>query len=98
MQAHGLCGAAGQDESGTLALIRADRAEDVGRLCSLVARRRGAGAAFGPAAADRVLLADPRLVAKPDLSGLAAGRTLRDRRQTRGEVFLKTAAARSSLA
>jgi len=39
VQAHGLRRAAGQHESGSFAVIRADRAEDVGRLRSLIVRR-----------------------------------------------------------
>jgi hypothetical protein len=31
VQGHGLCGAAGQHQTGTLAVIRTDRPEDVGR-------------------------------------------------------------------
>lgn len=67
MQAHGLRGAARQHERGAFALVRADRPEQIGGLGSLVARCRRAGAALRPAAADCVLLPDPRLVAKPYL-------------------------------
>jgi hypothetical protein len=77
---------------------RADRAEDVSRLGSLIFRRCGAGAAFGPAPRDLVLLPDPGLIGKPDLERLAAGLGLCDLLQTGGEVFLKAATAASFLA
>jgi len=59
--------APGQDEAGRFALCRADGAEDVGRGSALVMRRRGPGAAPGPAPGDLVLLAEAGLVAEPDL-------------------------------
>src|SRR3954453_1506534 len=72
VQAHALGRAAGQDETGALAFSRADRAENVGGLGSLVSGRRRPGATLRPAAADRVLLPHPGLVTKPDLYRLAA--------------------------
>jgi hypothetical protein len=98
MQAHALARAAGQDQARTLAVSRADRTEDVGRGRALVLRRGGTGATPRPAAGDRVLLPDPRLVGKPDLYGLATGRTCRDLCQTGGEGFLTEATAASLLA
>src|SRR3954468_10567076 len=91
-------GAAGQNQARALAVSRADRAEDVSRLGSLIFRRCGAGAAFGPAPRDLVLLPDPGLIGKPDLERLAAGLGLCDLLQTGGEVFLKAATAASFLA
>jgi hypothetical protein len=67
VQGHALGGAAGQNQARALAVSRADRAEDVSRLGSLIFRRCGAGAAFGPAPRDLVLLPDPGLIGKPDL-------------------------------
>src|SRR3954462_6551933 len=67
VQGHALGGAAGQNQARALALSRADSPEDVGRLGSLIFRRCGAGAAFGPAPRDLVLLPDPGLIGKPDL-------------------------------
>jgi hypothetical protein len=66
VQVHRLDVAGRQDEGCAFALLRADRAEDVGRGGALVARRARARAALGPAAGDLVLLADPRLVLEPD--------------------------------
>ena len=98
LQTHRLGGAAREHQTGAFAVVRADRSEHVGGLRSRIARCRRTGAAFGPPAGDLVLLTDSSLVTEPDLYGLAAGLTLRDRRQMRGEVFLKAATAASLLA
>ena len=63
----------------------------------MVFRGCGAGAAFGPAPGDLVLLADPGLIGEPDLERLAADR-LPDLLQTGRDVFLKAATAASLLA
>jgi hypothetical protein len=97
VQAHGLCGAAGQNQAGALTVIRADRSEDVGRRRALVLRRSGTGAPPGPAAGDLVLLPDPCLVAEPDLYRLV-NCPVRDCRQTGGEGFLKADTSASLLA
>jgi len=97
VQLHRRGGAAEQDQAGALSLLRADGAEDVGRAGALVVRRCGAGPASGPAPGDLVLLADPRLVLKPDLYRLA--RMARgDLRHAGREVFLNAAAAAGSWA
>ena len=98
VQGHCLCGAAGQDDTGRLALGRTDGTEDVGRLGSLVARGRGTGSALGPAAGDLVLLPDPGLVAEPNFYRLAAGLGRGDLVQAGRERFLKASAAASLLA
>jgi hypothetical protein len=98
MKGHGLRAAAGQDETGRLALGRTDGTEDVGRLGSLVARGRGTGSALGPAAGDLVLLPDPGLVAEPNFYRLAAGLGRGDLVQAGRERFLKASAAASLLA
>src|SRR3954466_5872075 len=98
VQGHALGRAARQNQASALAVSRADRAEDVSRLGSLIFRRCGASAAFGPAPRDLVLLPDPGLIGKPDLERLAAGLGLCDLLQTGGEVFLKAATAASFLA
>jgi len=67
MERHALCRAAWQNQAGAFPLGRTDRAEDVSGGGSQIARRRGTGAALGPAPGDLVLLSDPRLVSKPDL-------------------------------
>src|SRR5215213_7651224 len=92
VQFHALGRAARQDKPRSFALSRTDRAEDIGRGRSLIFRRCGARAAFGPAPRDLVLLSNPGLVGKPDLERLAANR-LGDRLQAGGEVFLKASAA-----
>ena len=97
MKGHGLGGAAGQDEPGGLALGGTDRTEDVGRLGPLIARGRGTGPPWGPAAGDLVLLPDPSLVAEPDLYRLAANLG-GDLLQAGRELFLKKSAAASLLA
>src|SRR5215210_8158767 len=97
MKGHGLGGAAGQDQSGALALGGTDRTEDVGRLGPLITRGRWTGPPWSPAAGDLVLLPDPSLVAEPDLDRPAAclgGDLL----QAGRELFLKISAAASLLA
>jgi hypothetical protein len=94
MQVHRLAVAGRQDQGRALALLGADRAEDIGGSGTLVARRTGAGAALRPAASDFVLLADAGLVGEPDFYCIAVDALLaRDRLQTGGEVFLKSSIA-----
>jgi len=94
VQVHCLGVAGRQDQGCALALLGADRAEDVGGSCTLVARRAGAGAALGPTAGDFVLLADAGLVGEPDFYRVAVDALLaRDRLQTGGEAFLKSSIA-----
>src|SRR5215210_6552562 len=98
MQAHALTRAARQDEASPFPFSRADRAENVSRLGSLVLWGRGASAASGPAPSDLVLLPDPCLVAEPDLYRLATSRTCLDLLQTGREGFLKAVTSTSFLA
>ena len=94
VQVHRLGIAGGQNEGRTLALLRADGAEDVGRGGALIAGRTWACAALGPPACDFVLLADARLVLEPNFYCLDFDRLFaRDFFQTRGEVFLKSSIA-----
>ena len=65
MQAHRLRVALGHDQGCALALLGADRSEDVDRTRPLIVRGAGPGASSGPAARDLVLLAHPRLVLPP---------------------------------
>jgi hypothetical protein len=99
VQVHRLDVAPRQDKPGGLAVLRADGAEDVGRRRALVVRSGRARAALGPAPCDLVLLADPRLVAEPDLyvGGLDA-LLARDLVQARGEFFLKASIAPAACA
>ena len=66
VQVHRLSIAGRQDQSRALALLWADRAEDVGGGGALITGRARTGAALGPAAGDLVLLADTSLVLEPD--------------------------------
>ena len=77
MQVHRLGVATRHDERRAFALLGADRAKDIGRSGSLIARGAGARAALGPSPRDLVLLADARLVGEPDF--YCAGRPSRAR-------------------
>jgi len=66
MQGHGLGRAAREHQAGCFALRRADRAKDVSRGGSQIPWSRGARAAPGPTPGDLVLLANARLIGKPD--------------------------------
>jgi hypothetical protein len=88
VQVHGLGVAGRQDQGGALALVWADRAEDVGGSGALVTRRDGTGTALGPPSCDLVLLANARFVGEPDFYRLAVERFFScDCLQTRGETF-----------
>ena len=99
MQVHRLTVASRQDQGRALALVRADRAEDVGGSGALVAGRTWARAALRPAAGDLVLLADTSLICEPDFYRVDADRLLtRDCVQARGEAFLKSSIAPAACA
>jgi len=83
-----------QDQGGTLALLGADGAEDVGGRIALVLQRRGPRATPRPPPGDAVLLADAGFVGEPDLYRVAAEALLaRDACQRGGEVFLNASMA-----
>jgi hypothetical protein len=69
VEIHGFGVTPGHDERRALASPGTDRPKDIGRCGSLVFRRAGARAAFGPTPRDLVLLADARLVREPDFYG-----------------------------
>ena len=97
MQVHRLGVATRHDERRAFALLGADRAKDIGRSGSLIAR--GARAALGPSPRDLVLLADARLVGEPDLYGAGLDALLApDLIQARGKAFLKSSIAPSAWA
>ena len=99
MQVHRLGVATRHDERRAFALPRTDRAENVGRGGSLIARGAGARAAPGPTSRDLVLLADARLVGEPDLYGGGLDALLApDLFQARGKAFLKSSIAPSAWA
>src|SRR3982751_3795329 len=93
MQAHGLRVASGHDQGCALALLGADRSEDVDRTRPLIVRGAGPGASSGPAARDLVLLADPGLVLPPQFCRSAVREARPDRLQGGGETFLKSSSA-----
>ncbi len=97
MQSHRFGGAPWQHEARPFALGGTDGTEDVGRGGPLIVRGGRPGAALRPAPRDLVLLADPRLVLKPDLYRLAAD-LLFDSCHDGREIFLKSSAAASSFA
>ena len=85
---HGAGVASGQDQGGAGTSCRTDRAEDVGRLGTLVMRRPRSRSPARPAPGDLVLLADPGLVLEPQLYGRAGREPVADRRDRLGEAFL----------
>src|SRR4051812_50062995 len=89
MQAHGLRVASGQHQGRALALLRADRPEDVDRTRPLIVRGAGPGAPSGPAAGNLVLLADTGLVLPPQLDRGALREAPPDRLQGGGGAFFK---------
>jgi hypothetical protein len=99
VQVHGFGVASGHDERGALAVLGADRAEDISAGGSLIFGCAWARAALGPTPGDLVLLADARLVGEPDLYGLGRDAFLaRDLVQASGETFLKSSIAPSACA
>ena len=98
-QIHRLGVATRHDERRAFALLGADRAKDIGRSGSLIARGAGARAALGPSPRDLVLLADARLVGEPDFYGAGLDALLApDLIQARGKAFLKSSIAPSAWA
>ena len=92
VQVHGLGVAGRQDQGRALALVWADRTEDVGGSGALIAGSARAGAALRPSAGDLVLLTDASLVG--EFYRVAVERLFAcDRLQTRGEAFLKSSIA-----
>ncbi len=95
MPLHGLGVAAGQDEGGADATLRADGAEDIGRLGALIERRPRPGSPARPSPGDLGFLTDPRFVLPPNLYR-GVGRELgADCLQRGREVFLKSSIASS---
>ena len=88
VQVHRLDVASGHDEGCALAVLGADRAEDIGGDRSLIFGSARARAALGPSAGDLVLLADARLVGEPDLYRLGSDAVLAcDLVQAIGETY-----------
>src|ERR1017187_1682410 len=90
MQVHRFDIAEGQDQGGSLSLLRADGSEDVGRGGSLIPRSARASAALGPPAGDLVLLANARFIREPNLYFPDIDRFFaREFLQARCELFFK---------
>jgi hypothetical protein len=99
MEVHGERVALGHDQPGALALLGADRAENVRRGGALIVGRAGARSFLGPTARDLVFLADPSLVLEPDFYSFGDDAFFaRDFLQARGETFLKSSIAPSAWA
>ena len=99
MQVHRIGVALGQDEGRALAVLRRDRAEDIGRGGALILRRGRTRSAFRPSPGDLVLLADTRLVREPDFYVARIDALFpRDFLQACGEVFLNSSIAPSRCA
>src|SRR6202040_2490745 len=96
MQRHGLGVRRRHDQACCDATLRTGRAEQIGPVVTLVARRAGPRSTLGPDAGQRSLLADPGLVLEPDFDRLAFGAVGDLRRDCRGEVFLNVSWAAAS--
>jgi hypothetical protein len=88
MQVHGLRVDLGQDQADADATRGADRAEDIGPIIALIARRAWAAAALGPDVGQAALLADPGLILPPEFKWLVARGWRQGRIDQRGKVFL----------
>jgi hypothetical protein len=88
MQVHGLGVDLGQDQADADATRGANRAEDIGPIIALIARRAWAAAALGPDVGQAALLADPGLILPPEFKRLAARGWRQCRIDQRGKVFL----------
>ena len=96
MERHGFGIAERQHQPRALAVLRADRAEDIDRFSSLIFGCRWPRPATGPAPRDLVLLPDPRFVLKPDLYRRALRERSSDLCQLGGKApFLKASIASS---
>lgn len=98
VQRHRFGRAPGQDEGGAFSFPRTDGAEYVRRGGALILGCGRPGAAPRPSPGDAVLLADARLVLKPDLYPLIGADGRRDRCQRGGKVFLNVSSASGSWA
>jgi hypothetical protein len=99
VQVHSVGVAERQDQPRRLALLWADRGEDVGGPGALIVRRRGAASALRPSPSDLVLLSDPGLVLEPDFYRCAAREGRSDLVQLGSEApFLNASIASGSWA
>jgi len=96
MECHGFGIAERQHQPRALAVLRADRAEDIDRFSSLVFGCRWPRPASGPAPRDLVLLPDPRFVLEPDLYRRALRESFSDLCQLGGKAPFLNASIASS--
>ena len=96
MERHGFGIAERQHQPRALAVLRADRAEDIDRFSSLIFGCRWPRPATGPAPRDLVLLANPRFVLEPNLYRRALRESCSDLCKLGGKApFLKASIASS---
>ena len=94
VQVHRFGIAGRQDQGCALALLRANRTEDVGGGGTLVTRCAWAGATLRPATGNLVLLSNTSLVGEPNFYRVAVERLrVRDFFQAQWEAFLKSSIA-----
>ena len=96
MQVHRFGVDLGQHQGGTDPARGADRAEQIGPLVALIARRPRAAALLSPDVGQAALLTDPRFVLPPQFDRLAAGMLRNDSGDQFGEVFLCASCAAAS--
>ena len=96
MECHGFGIAERQHQPRALAVLRADRAEDIDRFSSLIFGCRWPRPASGPTPRDLVLLANPRFVLEPNLYRRALRESCSDLCKLGGKApFLKASIASS---
>src|SRR3977135_910753 len=93
MKLHGFGVAGREHESGAGSMFGADRAEQVGRLGTLIVSGPWPRALPGPTICELVLLSDPHLVLEPLRSRCAGGDLRAHLRHASGEVFLNVSMA-----
>jgi hypothetical protein len=98
MLLHGLGVGIGHDEGCSCAAARADRAEQIGVLVTLVLGLARPAPLLGPLINKAVLLPNPHLVLEPDLNGRLRRKLPHRHSGDGGKVFLKAAIAPLSCA
>ena len=73
VQGHDFGVGRGHDDGGGDAALRTGGTEDIGPLVALIAWRAGSRSALGPDPSQGALLADARLILKPDFDRLVFG-------------------------
>lgn len=96
VELHGEGVGIGQRQAGTFTLCRADGAEEIDVLVALICRLPWPGSSLCPEPDNPVLLADARLVLKPDLDRLAPRKVADVSLQRPWEVFLNAAIVSAS--